>query len=210
VYVELTARTNFSFLRGASPPEAILQRAAALGYDAIGIADCDGLYGMVRALEEAKKHGVRLVVGCELTLDDPATSTPNGALSLYVETHAGYTNLCRILTESHRRHPKGKARAPEVARRDVHGASARNLFAGVPIDFVCEHAEGLWALAHPSIAWPISDRDLAALARAFGDRLSLSVHRHMDGDDRARVAAAVEMSEKHGVAICATNDVRYA
>jgi error-prone DNA polymerase len=210
-YVELTARTNFSFLRGASSPEAILQRAAELGYDAIAVADCDGLYGMVRALEESEKLGVALVVGCELTIDDAATNLPIGALTVYVETHAGYTNLCRILTESHARHPKGGPRKSEAARRDVHGASARNLFAGVTIDFVCANAEGLWALVHPSSHLaPIADADLAALARAFGDRLSLSVHRHLDGDDRARVAATIALAENYGVAICATNDVRYA
>jgi error-prone DNA polymerase len=50
MFVELAARTNFSFLRGASQPRVIVRRAAELGYDTIGIADCDGLYGMVRAL----------------------------------------------------------------------------------------------------------------------------------------------------------------
>ena len=67
-FVELFARSNFSFLQAASSPEELVQRAASLGYDAIGVADRDGLYGMVRAWEEAKKHAIRLVVGCELTI----------------------------------------------------------------------------------------------------------------------------------------------
>ena len=54
MFVELAARTHFSFLRGGSSPRALVERAAELGYDALGIADCDGLYGMVRALEAAK------------------------------------------------------------------------------------------------------------------------------------------------------------
>ncbi len=216
-YVELTARTNFSFLRGASSPERIVQRAADLGYDAIAVTDCDGLYGMVRALEEADRVGVRLVVGCELVIDDPKSNEPLGALTVLVEDHAGYTNLCRILTESHARHPKGKPRRASRSResrapsrdheqRDVHGGTARNLYAGIPYDFVCDHADGLWALAHA----PIAADDLASLARAFGDRLSLAVHRHLDGDDRTRVAAAVRLSRASGVPICATNAVRYA
>ncbi len=219
-YVELTARTNFSFLRGASSPERIVQRAAELGYDAIAVTDCDGLYGTVRALEEADRLGVRLVVGCELVIDDPKTNEPIGALTVLVEDHAGYTNLCRILTESHARHPKGKPRRAHSAfrsreaspaprdheQRDVHGSTARNLFAGIPFDFVCKHAEGLWALAHA----PITTEDLASLSVAFGDRLSIAVHRHLDGDDRTRVAAAVQLSRESGVPICATNAVRYA
>ncbi len=46
-------------------------RAAELGYDALGVADCDGLYGMVRALEAAEEAGVRLVIGSEVAIDGP-------------------------------------------------------------------------------------------------------------------------------------------
>src|ERR1035441_4523585 len=75
MFVELAARTHFSFLRGGSSPRALVERAAALGYDALGVADCDGLYGMVRALEAAEELGVRLVVGCELAIDDDAIAS---------------------------------------------------------------------------------------------------------------------------------------
>src|SRR5579863_6781844 len=101
-YVELTARSNFSFLQGASRPEEILQRAAELGYDAIAITDRDGLYGMVRAHEEAAKQGVRLIVGCELTFSMDGMTGPFHLLTVHVQDHEGYSNLCRILTESHR------------------------------------------------------------------------------------------------------------
>src|SRR5262249_10508240 len=119
VFVELAARSNFSFLRGGSSPRAIIARAAELGYDAVGLADWDGLYGMVRALEAGEELGVRLVVGCELAIDDSAFSP----LWLHVATKEGYGHLCRILTESHERYPKGKARRAEEG-------VARNQFAG--------------------------------------------------------------------------------
>jgi error-prone DNA polymerase len=114
-YVELAARSNFSFLQAASSPETLVQRASDLGYDAIGIADKDGLYGVVRAHEEAEKQGLHLVVGCELTIDpekgDPEAREPSRGerptLLVYVESHVGYRNLCRILTESHGRYTKG-------------------------------------------------------------------------------------------------------
>ena len=68
-YVELGARTNYSFLAGATAPEQMVARAAGLGYDAIAITDRDGLYGIVRAQEEGERQGVRVIVGCELTLE---------------------------------------------------------------------------------------------------------------------------------------------
>ncbi|MDP9036878.1 MAG: error-prone DNA polymerase [Myxococcota bacterium] len=191
MYVELFARTNFSFLRGGSPPRVIVQRAAELGFGSIGIADCDGLYGMVRALEAAEEIGLRLVVGCELALDD----APLGSLWLHVENGEGYANLCRLLTDSHARHPKGKSRKPEKG-------VARNQFAGLSLNAVSANANGLWCTI------PVPTREapeIAALRDAFGDRLSVAVWCHLDGEDDVRIASAQNVARKFGVPVCATN-----
>jgi error-prone DNA polymerase len=194
VFVELIARTNFSFLRGGSSPRAIVERAAKLGYDAVGIADCDGIYGMVRALEAAEEVGVRVVVGCELAVD----AAPFPAVWLHVATGEGYANLCRILTESHARHPRGKPRGPEEG-------VPRNQFAGVPLDRVCENARGLWCIAPPE-----GETAIASLKDAFGERLSMAAWRHFDGEDGARLAGAKTIAQRLDVAGCATNRVLFA
>jgi len=196
-YIELTARTNFSFLRGASSPQEMVQHASMLGYDAIAITDCDGLYGIVRAHEEAERQKIRLIVGCELTLD------PKGSLTVLVENHTGYTNLCRILTESHRRHPKGPSREKE---RTKNKEMPKNLYAGITYDFICEHAEGLYAIAPPFT----DEVTLGALKEAFGDRLSLAMIRHLDGADLIRYRHVSHLSETLGIPIVATNAVRFA
>ena len=206
-YVELTTRTSFSFLSGATSPEQMVFRAAELGFDTIAITDRDGLYGVVRACEEGAKQGVRVIVGCELTLeteglegvaDVPGKPT---TLTVLVESHEGYSNLCRILTESHRRHPKS------VPARRTNGLDEdelpRNTFAGVPLDTVCAHAAGLWALADAALP-------LGSLAASFGPRLSIAVHLHKDGEDRARVTRALDAARRYGAAICATNRVLFA
>ncbi len=195
-YVELAARSNFSFLQAASSPEALVQRAAELGYDAIGIADRDGLYGMVRAQEEAVKRGVRLVVGCELTI---GAWPPHASVTVHIESHDGYKNLCRILTESHSLHPKGEPRTPEEG-------VPRNCFAGVPVSYVGERAVGLWCSAHDDM----TDEDARLLRDAFGDRFSLAVHRHQDGGDPVRARRAIARARALGAPIVATNAVRYA
>jgi error-prone DNA polymerase len=207
-YVELTTRTNFSFLAGATPPELMVFRAAELGYDSLAITDRDGLYGIVRAQEEGERQGVRIIVGCELTLEqeglDPdATNVPGKptTLTVLVENHAGYTNLCKILTESHHRHPKSQPtkRTDNLDEDEL----PRNTFAGIPLSFVCAHAGGLWALADATL--PIAD-----LHRAFGNRLSISVHLHKDGEDRVRVTRALDAARTHAVPLCATNRVLFA
>jgi len=209
LFVELIARTHFSLLRGGSSPKDIMTRAVALGYEAIGIADCDGLYGIVRALEAAEEVGLKLVIGCEFAIDD----SPLRAIWLHVATHEGYSNLCRLLTESHARHPKGKPRTPED---DV----ARNQFAGLPIDRVCAHARGLWCVAAPGDGRSATGIDpsvatrydvcLRQLKDAFGERLSIAAWRHLDGEDDARIARVAAAAISLRLPVCATNRVLFA
>jgi error-prone DNA polymerase len=205
-YVELTTRTNFSFLAGATSPELMVFRAAELGYDSIAITDRDGLYGIVRAQEEGERQGVRIIVGCELTLEQDGLDVPDipgkpTTLTVLVENHVGYTNLCTILTASHKRHPKSQP-TKRTANLD-EDELPRNTFAGIPLSFVCAHAEGLWALADATL--PIAD-----LHRAFGNRLSIAVHLHKDGEDRVRVTRALDAARTHAVPLCATNRVLFA
>ena len=187
-YVELSARTNFSFLSGATPPEYLVFRAAELGYDAIAITDRDGIYGIVRAVEEALKHNIRVIVGCELTLERegieglPEVPGKPMTITVLVENREGYTNLCKILTASHARHPKNipLKRTDNLDDEDL----PRNTWAGIPLADIAKHASGLWALIDATIL----DEPAGQLAiRAFGPRLSVPIHLHKDGEVRARL-----------------------
>ena len=69
MYIELHAASAFSFLQGASLPEALVERAAALGYPALALLDADGVYGAPRFHKAAAKAGLRAIVGAELTIE---------------------------------------------------------------------------------------------------------------------------------------------
>ena len=56
VYAELQAASNYSFLRGASHPQELIERAAALGHHAIAITDRNSLGGVVRAHIAAREN----------------------------------------------------------------------------------------------------------------------------------------------------------
>ncbi len=90
-YTELQVTTNFSFLRGASHPEELVEQAAALGYAAVGITDRNTLAGIVRAHVAAKKAGIRLIVGCRLDLQD------GPSLLAYPMNKSGYARLSNLL-----------------------------------------------------------------------------------------------------------------
>ncbi len=67
-YIELHAASAFSFLQGASLPEALVERAAALEYSAIALLDRDGVYGAPRFHKAALRAGLRPIIGAELTI----------------------------------------------------------------------------------------------------------------------------------------------
>src|SRR5262252_4907163 len=69
MYVELHAASAFSFLQGASLPETLIERAAALGYPALALLDADGVYGAPRFHKAAARAGLRAIVGAELTIE---------------------------------------------------------------------------------------------------------------------------------------------
>ena len=62
-YIELHARSAFSFHRGASGPEDLTSRAAELDLPAIAVTDRDGVYGSPRVHARAKEAGIRGIVG---------------------------------------------------------------------------------------------------------------------------------------------------
>src|SRR5476649_801219 len=67
-YAELQTYTHFTFLRGASAPEQLVQRAYSLGYKALAITDECSLAGVVKAHVAAKELGLHLVIGSQLTV----------------------------------------------------------------------------------------------------------------------------------------------
>ena len=105
-YVELHACSAFSFLRGASFPEQLAERAAELGLPAVALLDRNGVYGAQRFSVACREHGVRPIIGSDLTMEDGAI------LPVLVENRTGYRNLCSLLTQAHLRSEKGKLSGP--------------------------------------------------------------------------------------------------
>ena len=101
-YVELHARSAFSFLRGASLPEVLAATAAELEMPAMAVCDRMGLYGTPRFRSAAREQGLKDLVGAELVLEDSTV------LPVLVADRTGYQNLCQLLTRAHLRAAKGE------------------------------------------------------------------------------------------------------
>jgi error-prone DNA polymerase len=105
-YAELRCCSNFSFLRGASQPEELVERAKQLGYEALAITDECSMAGAVRAHVAAKEHGLKLLLGSqfEVQCDHPFT------LTVLACNLNGYGNLCEFITKLRRSSEKGTYR----------------------------------------------------------------------------------------------------
>jgi len=102
-YAELWCLSNFSFLRGASHAEELVQRAKSLGYTALAITDECSMAGIVRAHVAAKEAGLKLIAGAQFEVH---ADTPFTLIVLARNLH-GYGNLCEFITGLRRSSEKG-------------------------------------------------------------------------------------------------------
>ncbi|MFZ5653626.1 MAG: error-prone DNA polymerase [Pseudomonadota bacterium] len=170
MYAELHALSNFSFLRGASHPQELVERAAQLGYAALALTDECSLAGAVRAHLAAKEHGIQLILGSEFRLREGIH------LVLLAPDREAYGDLASLISLGRRRSAKGSY---DLGLADLE-----------------HHARRCLALWRPA-ADPDPAAG-ARLLELFGRRLWLGVARHLDGDDDAcaaqfRTAALLEI-----------------
>jgi len=193
-YVELHCHSCYSLLDGSSMPEALVERAAALGYPALALTDRDGLYGAVRFWRAANDRGIKPIVGSEVTLDE------GSHLTLLAETQAGYANLCRLISAGQLDGQKGEPR--------------------LTFEMLATYAEGLLCLSgckQGPVAAALLAKDRERACRAMGrlqdifaDRLWIELQRHLVPMEARLNASLVELARRMHVEIVATNDVHYA
>ena len=180
-YAELLCRSNYSFLEGASHPDELVMRAGELGHSAIAITDRNSVAGVVRAHVAAREHGLKLLIGAEIT---PADSP---SVVLWASDRAGYGQLCRLITKGRRSAPKGECR---IALSDL-----------------LEHASGLLAglvLREVSTSFSESAR---RIREVFGDRAYLLAELHHGPDDARQLQRWMADAKRVGLPLVAANDI---
>ncbi|MFA7665485.1 MAG: error-prone DNA polymerase [Burkholderiaceae bacterium] len=195
-YAELHCVSNFSFLRGASHPEELVERARALGYRALAITDECSLAGVVRAHLRARELSLPLIIGAEFALpaltDPAAADLPGFRLVLLATDRDGYGNLSELISTARMRATKGRYRLIETDLE--HGIA------------------GCLALLIPPPAAAICDPGpFAATARWLRERFDqngrIGIGLHARGHDAALLAAARDAAGQSGLALVAAGDV---
>ncbi|MBO9728963.1 MAG: error-prone DNA polymerase [Chitinophaga sp.] len=189
-YTELQITTNFSFLRGASHPEELVEHAASLGHTAIAITDHNTLAGIVRAHVAAKKFGIRMIPACCLNLLD------GPSLLAYPTNKAAYSRLSGLLTIGNLRAEKGQC---HLYKADVY-----------------QHAQDITFIVLPPPALNTQfdynadfKQDLAEYRKALKHNLYLAATRSYQGDDTKKLYRLSQLSEALNIPLVATNDVHF-
>src|SRR5262249_18886658 len=192
-YCELHCCSAFSFLRGGSFPEQLAEVAAELEMPAMALLDRNGVYGAQRFSVTAREHGVRPIIGAELSMED------GSILPVLVENRAGYKNLCELLTQVHLRSDKGKC--------------------AVQWDELGQLTEGLVALFNASLVNcrasvldpDLSYRRIEYLIDVFDrENVFVELQRHfVRGEERIN-RELINLAHVHRSTLVATNGVQYA
>nr|WP_233235779.1 error-prone DNA polymerase [Bordetella sp. LUAb4] len=189
-YAELCCLSNFSFLRGASHPEELVERAAELGYEALALTDECSLAGVVRAHVQAKTSKLRLIIGSSFTLAAGiATNDPPPRIVLLAQTREGYGNLAELITLARTRAAKKGSYMLAPADLEAPPAPYAHL----------RHMPDCLAILVPDhgVSADVLARQAFWLAGLFPDRawLGLALQHHSRDDlHRAHVDAAAQAS----------------
>jgi error-prone DNA polymerase len=195
MYIELHARSAFSFLEGASLPEELAGVCKEHGAPAMALLDRDGVYGAPRFHLAAKKHNIRAHIGAEVT------STAGWRYPLLVESREGYQNLCRLITRMKLGAKKGEGCVGYEEISEM--CSGLNCLTGG------EEGPLAYALAQGGI--PAAAECVQQLCHTFGPQnVYIELQRHFLREDEARNQAAVEIARKLKLPLLATNGVSYA
>ena len=218
-YVELHAASAFSFLQGASLPEALVDRAAELGYPAIALLDRDGVYGAPRFHKAALAAGIKPIVGAELTIAASAFTRPRvyargrgqrssasaggwgpprsqerWLLPVLCESQEGYRNLSRLITRMKLRAPKGE------------GALALEELDGLTRGLVAVVGRALLDVRHYGVGGQL-DRAIGLFGR---DHVYVELQRHFRRAEEADNQALLSLAAAFRVPVVATGGVRFA
>ena len=203
-YAELQVTSAFSFLRGASHPEELIERACAMGLRAIALTDRNTLAGVVRAYhaakqEEVRQAGLRFIAGARLDLED------GPSLLCLPTTRAGYGRLARLITDGRRRAPKGECRLwrADVVRAVGSGQEDKERWA----DADQADADQIFVVVPPEAPGPDFPEQVAWYRERLDAPLYLAATHYRRGDDDRRLDRLAALAEAQNVPLVATGDV---
>jgi error-prone DNA polymerase len=189
-YTELQVTSNFSFLRGASHPEEMVEQAIVYGYKAIAITDRNSFAGIVRAHAVAKKKNIRIIPGCRLDLLDGIS------LLAYPVNIKAWSKLCNLITQGNLRAEKGKC---FLYKKDIYQYAGDIKLIAIPPSHLNNEFDFDAAFL----------KDIKEYRELLGKDLYLAASRYYGGNDAKYLYRVAQLSRELNIPMVATNDVHY-
>jgi error-prone DNA polymerase len=213
-YVELHAASAFSFLQGASQPEELIERAAALEMPAMALLDHNGVYGSARFHTSGQRNNIKAHVGAVISVSSlgsqltPPEWLPHqhiqepARLPLLCESREGYQNLCQLITQFKMRETTKKEGAANFADLKQYASGLVCLTGG---------GEGPLAAALVTGGEDAGRKTVEQLIRIFGPgNVFVELQRHYEREEEWRNQAAIRIAHSLKLPLLATNGVLYA
>ena len=191
-YAELHCISNFTFLRGASHPGELVQRAFDLGYRALALTDECSVAGVVRAHTTARELGLHLIIGSEFVLEN------GDRLILLVTDREGYRQLTRLITTARRHAAKGHY---HLDASDLCADSLQNCLALIASD-PTPTSEAALASRYQALF-----RHTRHIQKLMPGRVWLTLEQPGYGSDHIHRQSLQEFSKKSGVPLVAVGNV---
>ncbi|MEO8297588.1 MAG: DNA polymerase III subunit alpha [Burkholderiales bacterium] len=204
-FVHLRTHTEFSVVDGTLRVDDVVKAAAKDGQPALAITDLANLFGGVKFYSAARKKGVKPLLGADIWLE-PEVATAAGEprqasrLLLLVQHHAGYLNLCELLS---------RGWIQNVQRNQ----------AWIRWDWLEELSGGLIALSGAQmgaigLALASGDTDRAGaaaerLAQIFPQRFYVELQRAGLPGQEAQLRASVQLAARLRLPVVATHPVQF-
>ena len=225
MYIELHARSAFSFLEGASVPEELAEVCAAHQMPAMALLDRDGVYGAPRFHLAAKKLDIKAHIGAEITSLLPSCLKTSEAAAprvpLLCASREGYQNLCRLVTRMKLRAPKYPVALPRRAKVAVDDDLMLGSQAIASVDDLSEYAPGLICLTggdEGPLAHALANGGIEASRSALEQLIAIygranvyvELQRHYNRAQEARNQAAIALARSLDLPLLATQGAQYA
>ncbi|MGH8726903.1 MAG: DNA polymerase III subunit alpha [Burkholderiales bacterium] len=98
-FIHLRLHSEYSIVNGIVRIEDAIARAAEIGMPALALTDLSNVFGMVKFYDEARSHGIKPIIGCDVWIEN--RDKPSRLLVL-CQNNEGYLRLCRLLSRAYR------------------------------------------------------------------------------------------------------------
>ncbi|MDR2906839.1 MAG: DNA polymerase III subunit alpha [Bacteroidales bacterium] len=205
MFAHLHVHTQYSILDGQADVKALLNKAKELDMEALAITDHGSMFGVFDFHSQAKKIGVKPIIGCEFYVTNnrlekkSAEENSSYHLILLAKNAQGYQNLCRLCSIGYKEGFYYRPRIDkEVLRKYSEGLICASACLGGEIPRL------LNADMHERAEKAVQDyHDI------FGDDFYLELQNHGLEDQKRVNPLLAELSKKYNIKLIATNDVHF-